>query len=295
MHELRGKFERFCFRHRNAGIRNLMLYLSVGALIVYVFTIIDPSYTIYRFLCFDRSKILEGQVWRLLTYVLIPTSNSIWLLVSLYFYYAIGKMLESQWGTLKFNLFYLSGIILTDIAAMVLGGNADVTYLNLSLFLAFATMYPDNMVLLFFVIPLKMKYLAWVYCAITVLTLIFTPFPANLYPVIALLNYFLFFGGEVRNLFSRGPAIHGFSRSGSSNSGFRTSRTGRSRKKSSGPNPNWAQDYRSRTQEKPYHHKCTVCGRTDTDFPELEFRYCSKCNGYYCYCEDHIHNHVHIQ
>ena len=61
------------------------------------------------------------------------------------------------------------------------------------------------------------------------------------------------------------------------------------------PNPDWAKNYRSSTGERPYRHKCTVCGRTDTDYPNLEFRYCSKCKGYCCYCIDHINNHVHIQ
>lgn len=302
MRELRGRFERFCARHSSAGIPNLMLFLSIGQLIVWIFMLIDPSYTLYNALCFSRSRILSGQIWRLLTYVLIPSSTSILLLISLYFYYVIGKMLENYWGTLKFNLFYLTGVLLTDLAAMLLGGTADVSYLNLSLFMAFATLYPDNMVLLFFIIPLKMKYLAWFYLAVTALQVLTLSFPTNLFPIIALLNYFLFFGSDVKNLFSRnGETVHGFSRSsrgggGYSRSSSRThSRPSFRKKKSSGPNPNWAQDYRSRTQEKPYHHKCTVCGRTDTDFPDLEFRYCSKCNGYYCYCEEHIRNHVHIQ
>jgi membrane associated rhomboid family serine protease len=288
VHELRGKFERFCFRHRDLGIPNLMLFLSVGSLIVYVFSLIDPSNVIYNFLCFNRYKILHGQVWRLITYVLIPSSSSLWLLISLYFYYMIGKMLENAWGTFKFNLFYLSGVVLTDIAALLLGGTASVSDLNLSLFLAFATLYPDNMVLLFFIIPLKMKYLAWVYFALTAATVLMTSFPANLYPIIALLNYFFFFGSDVKNLFSRGAAVHGFRSAGAYRSGFH-------RKHHVSANADWAQDYRSRTQEKPYHHKCTVCGRTDTDFPDLDFRYCSKCKGYYCYCEDHIQNHIPVQ
>ena len=304
MRELRGRFERFCARHSSAGIPNLMLYLSIGQLIVWIFMMIDPSNVLYNALCFSRSKILSGQVWRLLTYVLIPSSTSILLLISLYFYYVIGKMLESYWGTLKFNLFYLTGVLLTDLAALLLGGTADVSYLNLSLFMAFATLYPDNMVLLFFIIPLKMKYLAWFYLAVTALQVLTLSFPTNLFPVIALLNYFLFFGSDVKNLFTRnGQSVHGFARSSRGGGGYTRSRSGSARrarpsfmkKKSSGPNPNWAQDYRSRTQENPYHHKCTICGRTDTDFPDLEFRYCSKCNGYYCYCEDHIRNHVHIQ
>ena len=61
------------------------------------------------------------------------------------------------------------------------------------------------------------------------------------------------------------------------------------------PNPNWASGYQSKSGQKPYRHKCTVCGRTDADYPNLEFRYCSKCKGYYCYCIDHINNHAHIQ
>ena len=101
-----------------------------------------------------------------------------------------------------------------------------------------------------------------------------------MFPIFALLNYFLFFGGDVRGVFTFG-------------SGYRRPRP--SSPASPRPRANWAGDYQSKSGERPYRHKCTVCGRTDTDYPNLEFRYCSKCNGYYCYCIDHINNHVHIQ
>ena len=100
-----------------------------------------------------------------------------------------------------------------------------------------------------------------------------------LFPIIALLNYFLFYGASFRNLLPESMRY----------------RKVRDRKPgSAAPNPNWAANYRSKTGERPYRHKCTVCGRTDVQYPNLEFRYCSRCAGYHCYCIDHINNHVHI-
>ena len=103
-------------------------------------------------------------------------------------------------------------------------------------------------------------------------------------PLVPLANYFLFFGSDVQNLF---PNSWRYRRPKQHNPGPYAA--------GAKPNPNWAKGYQSKTGERPYRHKCTVCGRTDTDYPNLEFRYCSKCNGYYCYCMDHINNHVHIQ
>ena len=291
MNELRRKWNRFLYNNANKGIPNLMLFVSVGTLIVYFFTLIDPSNVLYRFLCFNRTAILHGQVWRLITYIFIPTSRGIWLLLLLFAYYGIGRMVEAVWGTLKFNLFYLCGVVIMDIAGLLLGRTATTYYLNLSLFLALATMYPDNKVLLMYIIPIKMKYLAWVYLAFTVFDVI----QGDFFSVFALLNYFLFFGRSCLNVLPGGDRV------GSRKFQF---------KKGSG-NPNWANRYRSASGHRPgsgkhgeykkvvdapaYRHKCTVCGRTDVSNPELEFRYCSKCNGFYCYCQDHINNHVHIQ
>ena len=150
-----------------------------------------------------------------------------------------------------------------------------------------ATIAPEARVLLLFFIPLKMKYMAWVYLGGTVLSVFLylriAPFLSFywLLPIVPLLNYLLFFGSDVKNILP--DALRYRQRKN-----YRTTGTG------SRPNANWAGSYHSKTGEKPYRHKCTVCGRTDTDYPNLEFRYCSKCNGYYCYCIDHINNHVHI-
>ena len=284
MNNLRRNFERFCYRHRNHGIQNLMLWIAIGNALVYVLTLIDRSGMLYSWLSFSRAAILHGQVWRLISYIFLPTDNNlIFLAIMLVFYVQIGRFMESHWGTFKFNLFYLTGILIMDIAAMILNCTATVHYLNISLILSFATFIPESRVMLFFVIPLKMKYLAWFYFAVTALQVLTSPFPYNLFPLFALLNYFLYFGRDVLTVLP-----------------FSDRLTSRPRKQQqppkARPNPNWADGYKAKQPpQQPYRHKCTVCGRTDVDSPGLEFRYCSRCNGYYCYCMEHINNHEHIQ
>ena len=277
MKNLQRRITRFFLNNRNRGIHNLMLYVAVGNILVYLFAMIDPSGALINALAFRRSAILQGQVWRLLTYIFIPYGNPISLLIMLFFYFQIGRILESRWGVAKFNIYYLTGIVITDLAALLLRVNASATYLNLSLILAFASTCPEDRVMLFYLIPVKMKWLAWFYAATVAYTLIFTPFPTKLFPLFALLNYFLFCHSDIRYLLPL------------------SLQNRRPRTPKAKPNPHWADGYRSREGQKPYRHKCTVCGRTDADYPNLEFRYCSKCKGYHCYCIDHINNHVHIQ
>lgn len=274
-----------------------MLYIAIGNVIVYFFSLIDPSQTIYNYLYFSRDLILHGQVWRLITYVFTYLNSSgftgsILSFLLLFCYYQIGNMLENQWGTLRFNLYYFSGIVLMDIGALILGSDANISYLNLTLFLAVATLLPDLRFLLFFIIPIKAKYFAWFYFFLTLTELIRgiiqmlqllgqnVIYLSWLFPIIALANYFLFFGKDVMNV------MPDFIR-------YRKSHVRQSRFVKS--NSNWADNYRSKDGKQPYHHKCTICGRTDTEYPALEFRYCSQCNGYYCYCMEHINNHTHIQ
>lgn len=198
MKNLRRDFERFCYRHQNIGIPNLMLWLSIGAAIIMVLFHIDPSNVVYRALCFDLDQIRGGQVWRLLTYILIPTSmDFFYLAVSLFLYYILGRELERSWGTFRFNLFYFSGVLIMDVAALILGVDADVSYLNLSLFLAYATKYPNQQIWVSFLFPVKMKFLAWLYFGYTAFQLITYPFPYNIFPLFAILNYFLFFGADI--------------------------------------------------------------------------------------------------
>lgn len=294
MKNLRNRFERFCFRNRNKGIPNLMLYLCLGSAVVYLLSEFSGNYILYNILCFDRTRILRGEVWRLITYPLtFEAGNIIFTLVGLVCYYSLGRAMENLWGTFRFNLYYLSGVVMMDLFCMLFGGRANVYYLNLSLFLGYATLYPNAQFLLLYIIPVK----AWIFALLDLVLTLFDViqltvagyFPFSLFPFVALLNYFLFFGKDVLNVIPmawRANASRLFKRK---------------KKYSPGPAKTipfpTAGSYQATvsTPKAPYRHRCTVCGRTDVSDPELEFRYCSRCNGYYCYCEEHISNHTHIQ
>lgn len=289
MKNLRKRFERFCFANRNKGIHNLMLYIVLGTALVYVMKMIDQSRTLYYILCFDRASILRGQVWRLFTYPLTyDTGFLLTMVIGLFCYYSLGRAMENIWGTFRFNLFYFTGVVLMDIYCMIFGGQASVGYLNLSLFLSYATLYPNAQFLLFYIIPVKAWIFALLDLAIVVYGLFAYPFPYNFFPLVALANYFLFFGKDVLNVIPMSWRAN-FSRL------FR--RKNRKNVKAGPiPFPNAGSYEATHTTAKaPYTHRCTVCGRTDVSDPDMEFRYCSRCNGYYCYCEEHINNHAHIQ
>ena len=284
MKQLRKRFERFCFRNRDKGIPNLMLFISLGAALVYLLTLFTQNATLYGILCFDRDLILQGQIWRLISYPLTYRGGSLFLTaISLLCYYSLGRAMENIWGTLRFNLFYFTGILMMDVYCMIFGGYADAYYLNLSLFLGYATLYPNAHFLLFFIIPVK----AWIFAlfdlALVAVGFFANPFPANLFSVISLANYFLFFGKDVLNVIPVSWRAN-FSRL------FRKKQKGAKVIAFSG-------SYEAATAKPsaPYTHRCTVCGRTDVTDPDLEFRYCSRCKGYHCYCIDHINNHAHIE
>lgn len=288
MKNLRRKFELYCYKNRNKGIPNLMLYIVLGTAVVYVMSRMYGNAFLYYLLCFDRGAILQGQVWRLITYPLTYSAGNLLLTaVSLFCYYSLGRAMENIWGTLRFNLYYLSGVVMMDVYCLLFGGQADVVYLNLSLFLAYATLFPDAHFLLFFIIPVKAWIFALVDLVFVVIGLVSYPFPYNLFSVVSLANYFLFFGKDVLNVIPmswRANASRLFRKKP------QTTRRAKVIQFDAG-----SYEASHATPKAPYTHKCTVCGRTDVSNPELEFRYCSKCKGYYCYCQDHINNHVHIQ
>ena len=290
MKNLRRRFNRFCFANRDKGIPNLMMYISLGCALVYLMTQFTQNTLLYSLLVFDRQAILQGQIWRLFTYPLtFYNSNLLLMAVALFCYYTIGRAIESIWGTLRFNLFYLCGIVMMDVWCMLFGGQADVTYLNLSLFLSYATMFPDAQFLLFFIIPIKAWFLALFDLLLAVYGLLAYPFPYNFFSIISLANYFLFFGADVLNVIPMSWRL-------------KIRRLFNKNYKSAPQRPKVVPFTRPAANEQntvqpqaPYTHKCTVCGRTDASHPELEFRYCSRCSGYHCYCEDHISNHTHIE
>ena len=312
MKNLRSNFERFCFRNRNKGIPNLMLYICLGSGIVSFFSMMNGGSFLYSLLCFDKSLILQGQVWRLFSWLLTEQlgSNPLISVIFLYFFYRLGSAVEVSIGTFKFNLFYLSGVVLMDLFAMiacpvettVIGGmpippeaftafyGNMAYYLHLSMVLAFSTMYPESQFLIFFIIPVKAWVLALVdliLIAVDVFNMCYPValFPHCLFPLIGLLNYFLFFGPEMGNLLPLSLRVK-LRRKG---------RTQNARPKVVPFTPSARQDSDSGKAAIPYTHRCTVCGRTDVSHPDLEFRYCSRCEGYHCYCEEHISNHTHIQ
>lgn len=318
MSNLRRNYNRFVTRNRNKGIPNLMLWICAANAVVFLMSQFVSS-ELPSQLYFNAEAIMRGEVWRLFTYIFTFACGSSFLLsallgavISIMFYYWIGRLLENTWGTLRFNIFYFSGILITDLAGMLLYWCCDVPislsshFLNLSMFLAVATLIPENRVYLYMIIPVKMKWMAWLDLGLTAYQIIdslisrwsYLPLlPTNMaigfvlsafFPLVALLNYFLFFGRGIKVLLPNGSRRSGSFREQKRRADFR-------RGAEAQPNPDWAKNYRSESGARPYRHKCTVCGRTDADCPDLEFRYCSKCKGYFCYCIDHIDNHTHIQ
>ena len=287
MKKLYDGVQRFCAAHPRFGIPNLMRIIVIGNVVVYVLMLLTQANDVnaLNFLTFNLNALLHGEVWRLVTFIFVPGYSSPFsLLISLYFYYWIGSTLERQWGTAKFNLYYFSGMLLTvvgTILASLITGNhfltvAGTTYVNLSMFFAFAFLFPNAQVLLFFIIPVKMKWLAYLDAALFAFDIIGSigrhDWAGVVLPVVALLNFAVFIWPEVHYLRQRTQ--------------YQASRkTVQFRQ---------AQQRAQQAQQAPYHHKCAVCGRTDTDYPDLQFRYCSKCAGYHCFCQDHIFNHVHF-
>lgn len=313
MRNLRNRFEYFCYQHRNWGIPNLMLYIALGSAVVLLMSMINGGSALFNLLCFDKAKILQGQLWRLFTYVFTDVSSGFFGLIFLYFFYNLGRHVELSMGTFRFNLFYFSGVILMDVFAMIFCPTEAVVigdylvepsyfvglytqmafYLHLSLVLVFAASYPDSQFTIFFILPVKAWFLSLVYLVLIVIQIInmsqpVNLFPHSLFPLVGLANFLLFTGKDVLNLLP--PSLRP-----STVRRYKAPKP-RPQKKRTGtiPFPGGNGAKAAPVKEKmPYNHRCTVCGRTDITNPELEFRYCSKCEGYHCYCEDHISNHTH--
>ncbi len=286
VNKLERKFGRY-------AIPNLMYYVIILYAVGFVLDLFAPG-LYYQYLSLDAGAILQGQIWRIFTFIIQPPDTSIWFVVfTLYLYYSIGRELEYVWGSFRFNLYFFMGVLLHVAAALLTYLIFKVSlpmgtfYLNMSLFFAYAAVYPNQQFLLFMVIPVKVKYLAWVdaaYFAYTILqafmpayggnTLYGFYFKANaLAAFVSVLNFLIFFI-STRNM-----------------------------KRFSPKEVKRKQVYRKAVREGQrkqmnYHgakHKCAVCGRTELDDDSLEFRYCSKCNGNYEYCQEHLFTHEHIK
>ncbi len=270
----RNAIERFCSKHPNFGIPRLMMYVAIANVAFWLLGAVNSR--IPPYLVFDPYLILHGQVWRLITFALYPPSTGLLAFIAIYFYYWIGSTLEQYWGTPQFTIYFFCGLILTVLYGFLIylitgvRMQVDAQYVYLSMFFSFAALFPDMQVLLFFLLPIKMKWLALVDAAFFLFGVLTTPFPYNMLPVVAILNFVLFCGGDLLRLLPK--------RSSANTVHFRRE----------------SHRIRREQREQLYHHKCAVCGRTDVSNPELEFRYCSRCAGYHCFCEEHINNHIHF-
>lgn len=278
--KLERKFGRF-------GVENLTMYVIICYVVGYFLAYFNPS--LLSLLSLEPALILRGQIWRIITWVIYPPSmsNVLWFVIAIvFFYYPIGTSLERTWGSFRYTLYIFSGILFSVIGAFILyfitgaygiGSLFNTYYISLSVFLAYALSYPDMQILLWFVIPIKMKWMAIVY-GVMVLYDMITYLRMGLWvyvvPIIAsLLNFVLFFF-STRNMQLYNPKeVH----------------RRREFKKAV------AQSRVNPATGGITKHKCAICGRTEKDDPNLEFRFCSKCNGNYEYCQDHLFTHQHVK
>lgn len=270
------------------AIPNLMIYLIAAYCIGFVIYTVNPNFMLM--LTLSPYHILHGQVWRLITWILMPTDTRVFsLLIMALLYYQLGSALERSWGTFRFNVYIFGGMLFTVIGAFILYGiyaaagtgsletislisslTFTTNYINLTIFLAFAVMYPEMQILLFFIIPVKMKWMAVVYAVLIAINLILTSWGGRIAIIMSILNFLIFFL-STRNYRRVSPKeIH-------RKQVFK------------------AQMKEPRRGSMVTKHKCAVCGRTELDDPNLEFRFCSKCDGNYEYCQDHLFTHQHIK
>lgn len=279
------------------AIKNISLMLIMCYAVGYVIQMVGGGFL--NFLTLDPYQILHGQIWRIVTWIIVPPSSfSIFTLIMLYFYYSVGTTLERTWGAYRYNVYLFSGMLFTVLGSFaalglcyVFQGDLMATpenaayicasysryfstyYINMSILLAFAATFPDAQILLMFVVPVKMKWMGIIYGAMLVLDLfqnVGDPLLGIFYRtaiVASLLNFVIFW------LTSRGH-IHMSPKEIKRRQEFR---------------------HEIKKNMKVSGHKCAICGRTDADDPTLEFRFCSKCEGNYEYCQNHIFTHEHVK
>lgn len=307
------------------SIKNLSLIMIICYAIGYVIEYVYPQAILW--LTLNPYLVLHGQVWRLISWILIPPDSgiNIFTVIMLYFYYSIGKTLEEMWGDFRYNVYILSGILFTIIGAFIIYGFAYVQfadelskgtftaeqlfttlayvqgggttvlpyywfteistyYVCMSIFLAFATMFPETRVFVMFVIPIRIKILGIIEAVFVVAEIVTSLMNGKWYKAIiillSLLNFAIFFFmnrsivNHIKyNNMRRRSDYMGKIRNARTNMGHEAVHDGK---------------------KVITRHKCAICGRTELD-GDLEFRFCSKCDGNYEYCKDHINNHEHVK
>lgn len=273
------------------AISNLSLYIIIAYGIGYVLSF-TGALEVFRL---NPYNILHGQVWRLITWIIVPPSSfDLLTIIMLYFYYQLGSTLERTWGAFRYNIYIFSGMLFTVLGAFLLygistmnGGDAQTMgyivstgfstyYINLSIFLAFASVYPNMQVLLFFVIPVKIKWMAYLDILLLAYQFIFSGSADRIAIVMSLLNFIVFFF-STRNYNRINP---------------KEIRRRNQYKRATGQDKVFTRSADAKSITK---HKCAICGKTEKSSDTLEFRFCSKCNGNYEYCSDHLFTHDHVK
>jgi len=190
LHRMERKFGKF-------AIKNLMLYIVSAMGIVFAVDFLMPDVGLVQLFFFNTAAIMDGEFWRVITFIFIPMEANFMLftLLMLYFYWMIGSALEREWGAFKFNIFYLCGIMGT-IAAGLITGFATNYFLNLSLFFAFAILYPNVEVRLFLVLPIKVKWLGLLNLALFGYMFVISDLNGRVALLVSVANVILFFGKD---------------------------------------------------------------------------------------------------
>lgn len=272
------------------AISGLMRYIVILFVIGMAFGSFLPGFY-EQYLALDFAKIAHGQVWRLVTCIVQTYSiyDIFFFLITVYFYYMIGNALENSWGAFRLNLYFFSGIIFNIIADyityLVIHQSYWPSFLDTvcgTLFFAFAAIYPNTQFLFYFIIPIKAKYLAWFQGAIYVVNILSYFYQKQYFMIIPLLvslGNFLIFFFATRNYNRISPGEY------KRKANFR-------KQMNSAKNTGNVTQFRGKNVIT--RHKCAVCGRTELDDDKLEFRFCSKCDGNYEYCTDHLFTHEHV-
>lgn len=273
MDKMERKFGRY-------AVKNLTVYLLVCYGVGYLLSFLSPQLLSYFTL--EPGLILQGQIWRLISWVIIPPNFSlIFVIFMMLLYYSLGTSLETIWGSFRYNVYIFSGIIFTIIGAFIVyvitggmvgfGGIFSTYYINMSIFFACAAIMPDLQLYLYGIIPVKMKWLAILDAVLILWDFVAGGIVTRISIVASLLNFLIFFLLN-RNMQRCRPK--------------QVIRKYKFQKEVTRPTATYAGGAK---------HKCAVCGRTELDDPNLEFRYCSKCNGNYEYCQDHLFTHEHVK
>lgn len=249
------------------AIRNLALYLVIGQVFV-VCAMLLGSLTLER-VVYAAALLYEGHWWRLGTFMLVvPMPGSpmgfVFLVFGWYLFYLMGNALEHYWGAFRFNVFLFLSYALTVATSFITPYSfVTNTFILLSVFLAFAYLNPDFELLLFFILPVKIKWLALIAWGMNLVQFVRGDRADRLQISAAVITFLIFFGSDMLQRLRQGQRVS----------------TRRAQKV---------------VEEAQPRHVCYVCGKTDRSHPQLDFRYCSKCAGDQCYCPEHIQNHAHV-